>query len=68
MTGTGTKNEGGYDTEYTNLVDAGWTTEAWKAQGGYSNVGKVKNGNKHRETLFISPHCFSVGMKQNELF
>ena len=57
----------GYDTEYKSLIDDGWRAENWKANGGYSNRGG-KSKNRHRETLFISPHCFSVGMKQNELF
>lgn len=49
----------GYNTEYTALVAAGWRSEGWSAQGGYSNTGKNSRGskNKHRETLFYSPHC-----------
>jgi DNA adenine methylase len=56
----------GYDTEYSGLVDAGWTTHAWKANGGYSNRNG-DNANRHRETLFISPHC-AKPEKQLELF
>lgn len=48
----------GYAEEYQTLVKAGWTTHAWSATGGYANAAKKKvNKNRHRETLFFSPHC-----------
>lgn len=58
----------GYDTEYRQLVDSGWTTESWKAQGGYGQIGNGRGkANRHRETLFISPHCVKPS-KQLKLF
>lgn len=50
----------GYSDEYKSLVDAGWKTKSWSAGGGYSNAGKNNNENRHKETLFISPHCPGV--------
>ena len=48
----------GYKEEYQLLVENKWTTVNWKAQGGYSNLGKkINNKNNERETLFLSPHC-----------
>jgi len=52
----------GYKEEYKNLVDAGWKTQSWSAQGGYSNLADsssdaIGKTNRHRETLFFSPHC-----------
>jgi site-specific DNA-adenine methylase len=38
----------GYDDEYKTLLDNGWIFEAWSARGSM---------NRHRERLFISPHC-----------
>ena len=52
----------GYE-EYKELLSFGWRSVRWKANGGYSNNGKEKNENRHRETLYFSPHCVS-----NELF
>lgn len=57
----------GYDDEYKTLLDNGWTFVAWSASGGYSNIRKgEKNENRHRERLFISPHC--ENLKANYLF
>lgn len=50
----------GYDDEYQTLLDNGWTFESWSAKGGYGNRGGGKTRgsvNRHRERLFISPHC-----------
>lgn len=49
----------GYYEEHDTLLDHGWTVRRWKAQGGYSNLGKGKNENpnRQREALFMSPHC-----------
>jgi site-specific DNA-adenine methylase len=56
----------GYDDEYQTLIDSGWKVEAWKANGGYGNLGNgVGKENRLRERLFISPHC--VG-NDNDLF
>lgn len=51
----------GYE-EYLDLVDHGWRVEEWKANGGYSNIGKGNN-NCHREKLYYSPHCV-VGQRK----
>jgi len=54
----------GYSDEYKTLVDAGWRTLAWKAQGGYANIARSGETqgklNRHREMLFFSPHCVEV--------
>lgn len=56
----------GYDDEYSNLIEAGWKTERWTARGGYGNQGNKKGKeNKHREMLFISPHC--LNQQENNL-
>ena len=47
----------GYDDEYKTLLDNGWIFEAWSAAGGYSNLKSGGSINRHRERLFISPHC-----------
>lgn len=52
----------GYE-EHQNLLEHGWTSHAWKAQGGYGNIscnGKTSNpgkANRKREVLYFSPHC-----------
>lgn len=56
----------GYD-EHVELLEHGWTSQAWKAHGGYSNRGG-DNQNCHRETLYFSPHCLRGNdLKQEEL-
>jgi site-specific DNA-adenine methylase len=47
----------GYEGEHQCLLDAGWQTVTWKANGGYSNQNSVENKNRFRETLFLSPYC-----------
>ena len=55
----------GYEDEHAELLEHGWTQHRWSAAGGYGNQGKGKKGeedgqgakNRHRETLFFSPHC-----------
>ncbi len=55
----------GYE-EYPKLIDAGWKTETWSTQGGYSNTNKDSvNNNRHRETLYYSPNCVQ---RQKSLF
>lgn len=54
----------GYDDEHACLDRAGWRRESWAAQGGYSNTvrsGEETQGqrNRHRETLWFSPHCLN---------
>jgi len=50
----------GYE-EHQELVEHGWQAVHWKAGGGYSNLGKVANQNRKRETLYLSPHCVKQG-------
>lgn len=40
-----------------------WRCIPWKAQGGYG-----KNNNRHRERLWLSPHCLPIEPKQAALF
>jgi len=52
----------GYDGEHARLEAAGWSKQAWKAQGGYGNQGgndTQGKKNRHREMLWFSPHCQS---------
>jgi len=51
----------GYEDEYKILMDNGWFCEKWRATGGYSTPD---NPNRHRERLFISPHCIKMGLFQ----
>ena len=57
----------GYE-EYSELVENyGWTSENWKAQGGYANVGKEKSRGKEnckREMIYYSPHCLTSKQQQ----
>jgi site-specific DNA-adenine methylase len=48
----------GYE-EYRSLVsDHGWTSENWKARGGYANTGNNRGQeNREREMLYFSPAC-----------
>ena len=58
----------GYD-EYLSLLKHEWTMKRWKTQGGYSNLGKGKNKNRDRETLYFSPYCFKNKVhKQMDIF
>ena len=47
----------GYAGEHDDLVAAGWQCLAWKAKGGYGNQSADGNANRHRERLWLSPHC-----------
>lgn len=53
----------GYESEH--VMPASWREVAWKAQGGYANRGD--NENRHRERLWLSPHCLGVA-SQRSLF
>lgn len=46
----------GYEGEHDNLVELGWSVEAWKAHGGYGNRNS-DNQNKTRERIWFSPAC-----------
>lgn len=55
----------GYDGENDELLNYGWTVEAWKANGGYGNQGNAQGKeNAKRERLWLSPHC----LKERDLF
>lgn len=61
----------GYYEEHEELLQHGWTVKRWKTQGGYGRLGGKDAGtrgqvNRHREALFISPHC--AGVKQSDFF
>jgi site-specific DNA-adenine methylase len=48
----------GYREEHEELLAHGWHAHAWKAKGGYANLGKgAGRNNRLRETLFLSPYC-----------
>jgi hypothetical protein len=47
----------GLDGEHDELLNFGWTVEAWKASGGYGNTNGEGNRNAERERLWVSPHC-----------
>jgi len=52
----------GYEDEYKTLLDSGWIFEKWSTGGGYANRNSKGRGmlNRHRERLFISPHCLKI--------
>ena len=57
----------GYADEHEWLLERGWTMKRWKAQGGYGNQANGRGkANRHREALFLSPHC--AGGKRPGLF
>jgi len=45
----------GYDTEHV-MPDA-WRVASWTAIGGYSKRDSASQANRHRERLWLSPHC-----------
>lgn len=49
----------GYEDEYTSLIANGWRVHKWSAGGGYSRKESRGAENRHRERLFISPHCLT---------
>jgi hypothetical protein len=55
----------GYYNEHEWMLNEGWTVMRWSAQGGYANTegvrGVIGQQNRHKEALFISPHC--VGLR-----
>ena len=53
----------GYEGEHE--FPEGWRSVAWKAQGGHGNRNKA-NKNRHKERLWLSPHCLKF--EQGELF
>ena len=55
----------GYDTEHTQLTEAGWTTYRWTASGGYARKTHHLKGkeNAKRETIWLSPHCLQIDLR-----
>lgn len=55
----------GYEGEHNELESIGWQCVEWKASGGMGLQGNKKNDtayeNKHRERLWVSPHCVGQG-------
>jgi site-specific DNA-adenine methylase len=53
----------GYYEEHEDLLKHGWSIYRWSTPGGYSKTARNKNivnsdeANRHKETLFMSPHC-----------
>lgn len=49
----------GYEGEgHNELEENGWNVIKWSASGGYANKSQTKeNTNRHRERLWVSPHC-----------
>jgi hypothetical protein len=55
----------GYEGEgHEELLDHGWTVQAWKASGGYSRIhGEDESkglSNRHKERLYFSPACIPL--------
>lgn len=50
----------GYEGEYDL---PGWRVDSWKASGGYGRLGNGRGKeNRHKERLWISPHCLTPGL------
>ena len=54
----------GYAGEGHDLLEAaGWECVAWKASGGYGNIGKGRGAdNAKRERIWFSPNCLKPGL------
>jgi DNA adenine methylase len=53
----------GYYDEHASLLDDGWRVHRWSAHGGYGNLGDADSPgktNRHKESLFMSPHCLGA--------
>ena len=48
----------GYDGEYNELQNSGWTMYAWKGANGFTATRKAgANENRSKERIWFSPHC-----------
>jgi len=47
----------GLEGEHESLLDYGWSVHVWRGAGGFSSQGNRGNTNRHRERLYLSPHC-----------
>lgn len=56
----------GYEGEHD--MPSTWDKVAWKAQGGYANLGDNSNHNAERERIWFSPHCIPASQKQLTLW
>ena len=52
----------GYEGEHGWLENEGWRAVVWKARGGYGHQAVDGTGmaNRHRERLWLSPHCIGT--------
>lgn len=52
------------------LESLGWRVHSWSAKGGYGNTAKgasqAKTVNRHRERLWMSPHCLPIDVPAND--
>lgn len=56
----------GYESEHA--MPASWAVVRWKGHGGYAHLGTNRGqANRHRETIWFSPHCLTPGIRQLEL-
>ncbi len=55
----------GYEGEHD--MPESWRKYRWSANGGYANLSKTANNNKHKETLWFSPHCL-IHEKEDLIF
>jgi DNA adenine methylase len=55
----------GYD-EHNILESHGWSQHKWTANGGYQK--NKQEGNRFKETLWLSPHCVKETPKQDDSF
>lgn len=59
----------GYEGTYIDeLLNYGWTSYAWKSNGGRVTSGGQSDKNRDRERLLISPHCIQVQDAEQLLF
>lgn len=59
----------GYEQTHDALLDYGWRSVVWTANGGYGNQRKTADyTNKYRETLWLSPHCLYTDQEQQLSF
>lgn len=59
----------GYDGEHD--LPPSWSALRWKANGGFGNQGASDGqgrANRHRETVWFSPHCLGPVQRQPDLF
>ena len=50
----------GYSDEHDHLMPDTWRRHAWSGSGGYAGTDTPGSRSRHRETLWISPHCLGA--------